>query len=54
MEISLKIIGLDRVNNLVERAAKQVSELRATSHAINMALAEIGIEIDQPTEDVAD
>lgn len=53
MDLNLKMTGLDEVSALIAEAQNQASELCDTAAKIHRALAELGIEIDQPAEDTA-
>lgn len=51
MDLDVKFNGLDEVNGLIGRTEKQVDELRITAQKLYMALANLGIEVSQPTID---
>lgn len=48
MELDVIFNGLDKVDELIEQARKQMRELCDTTFAIRSALAELGIEVSPP------
>ena len=51
MNLDVRFNGLNRVNELIDQAELQVSELHTTTARLRTALMELGIEVSQPTID---